>query len=154
LTQGWDGTARLWALRTGVEVRRFDQDAEAPAIFSDDRTILGRWKSRWHLWDRTTGKAKALPGDLARCRGDGSCMSADGRILLTADHQIVTLWAWPAGKQLRKIRTNQKVNKALVTADGRTVLVLGEEGRVTLWDRQTGKQKDTLPLRVGMYPQL
>jgi RNA polymerase sigma factor (sigma-70 family) len=151
LTSGWDGTARLWDLRTGAELRHFSQDGDSQAEFLDDHTILTHEMRRWRLWDTATGKKQQLPADLARGRGIAFGLSRDGRTLLTAEDQTVTVWSWPAGQRLRQMRASGRVLKALGTADGRTVLVVEESGKITIWDRRTGANQGSLPVRSGMY---
>jgi RNA polymerase sigma factor (sigma-70 family) len=153
LTDGWDGKACLWDLRTGREVRSFSQNSNTKAVLAGDGTVLTQAKDRWQLWDRT-GKERALPGDLAGARGGLLGFSPDGRTLLTAENSTVTLWAWPGGKRLQQIQGEKKVQKALLTKDGRTVVTVEEEGTVDIWERKTGKKQGTLPLRAGRYPDL
>jgi RNA polymerase sigma factor (sigma-70 family) len=153
LTDGWDGKACLWDLRTGREVHSFSQNPNTKAVLAGDGTVLTQANDRWQLWDRT-GKERALPGELDRGRGGLLGFSPDGRTLLTAENNTVTLWAWPGGKRLQKIRAEKKVQKALLTKDGRTVVTVEEEGSVAVWERKTGKKQGTLPLRPGRYPDL
>ncbi len=155
LTNGWDGTARLWDLRTGSQVWQVSHDSgDSPAVLLDGRTVLTRWQGRWRLWDGMTGKEKPPPGDLARGRGNALGLSPDGGTLLSAEDGTVTLWSWPGGQRLRQIRAEGKVHRALLTPDGRTVLTWASGGPVALWDRHTGRNQGTLPVRVGMYPDL
>jgi WD40 repeat protein len=153
LTSAWEDTARLWNLRTGREVRRFAHGSVSRAVLLDERTVLTRWQGKWKLWDSTTGKEKPLPGALAKGRGEAFGLSLDGSTLLTADNQTVTLWAWPSGKKLQQIHAEKRVQKALVTSDGRSVLTMDEQGLVAVWDRKTGKNQGTLPLGVRMMYQ-
>jgi RNA polymerase sigma factor (sigma-70 family) len=154
LTSAWDDTARVWDLRTGKELCRFAQDSGSRALLLDNRTVLTCWKGRCKLWDCTTGQEKLSPGDLAQGRGSAVGLSRDGRTLFTTEKNQVTLWAWPSGKRLQHIRADKNVENAMLTPDGLTVLTYEEGGRVTLWDRKTGKRQGSLPLKAGMYRDL
>src|SRR5947209_3902119 len=91
-----DGTARLWDLAGGREVRCFQGHREgvvAVVVAGDGRRLLtGSWDKTARLWDVDTGKeVRTLAGH--RDSVWGVALSPDGRQALTASFdRTVRLW--------------------------------------------------------------
>jgi RNA polymerase sigma factor (sigma-70 family) len=114
LSGGQDGTARLWDLATGREVRRFSKPRAA------------------------------APGPPAfRFGGFAVALSPDGRALATCDGlEEVTLWDVATGKETRAIRlAGMEGATALVFApDGKTLAGLAPGPEIVLWDAAKGEE--------------
>ncbi|MCI0462115.1 MAG: protein kinase [Gemmataceae bacterium] len=175
-----DGTARIWEVDSGKELRSLDRDlgpvtcvtfaregnsvlvAGGPSLGPDER-------KRWTVaeWETQTGKIQRTLQ-----RGDSSppankkllSLSADGKsVLVVTVHnhlgagpltQLQPLtWSGEAQDQRLFAEPNVSVALAALSADGRFVLTAPGEGRkepLRLWDLQTGKARSFTPVVTGV----
>jgi WD40 repeat protein/serine/threonine protein kinase len=97
------------------------------------------------LWDMATGREVAKFGGFLE-RIIGLAFSADGRLLLAADkHGALRLLPIPMDWQVDRILRdrsgpNKSVAMAVVSSDGRTILSAAVDGRLTRWDRESGRR--------------
>ena len=107
LTGSDDGTARLWQITTGQEVRRFvvGGNVQAVAFSPDDRYALIGAGSMAQLWDIDTGeKVREFSGHTDSVLS--VAYSPDGRYILTgSDDRRARLWDAETGQQIRTFDT-------------------------------------------------
>jgi WD40 repeat protein len=112
-TAAWDGTARLWDAQTGKEERRLDMPEPrdyhpghlSRIMFSPDNkfAVVAQQAAPNEpgaiVWNPRTGKK------IHEFRGGtgGVGLSADGRLLACAAHDVLRLYQLPTGKAVREI---------------------------------------------------
>jgi WD40 repeat protein len=139
LTGGTDGTARLWNLTTGREVRTFGNRSEqvTRAEFSRDGTLVvtGSSDGTARVWDVRTGTQRA---SLA---GDGSeqfhaTFSPDAQAVLTwRPGGRARVWEWTTGRNVAL--GGRGVQGAAFSPDGGLVVTGSSDGRLRLWGWRT-----------------
>jgi RNA polymerase sigma factor (sigma-70 family) len=148
-----DGTARLWNLATGKELRVFDQGAPVTAAFlcgNDKRLITGSQEKPARMWDLETGQEIAAFRD-ADSAGQ-LALSRDGQWLASAkegpDETTVRLWNVQTGKMARSFPVPRAVRVLRLSSDGKWLAAgcgLGamkedEQESLRIWDTASGKQ--------------
>jgi hypothetical protein len=123
LTAGDDGSARLWDVAIGREVRRFlgHGSSVISAVFSADgrHVLTASADSTARLWDAQTGLG------LRRFVGhsdavSSAVLSSDGRRMWTASHDgTVELWETGSGKGLCSIISFRDGTWAVMDVEGR-----------------------------------
>jgi WD40 repeat protein len=124
----------------GRTLLRLPSDADAAAFSPDGRFLVsGGHGSGVDLWEIATGrKVRTLPW-----RDDLFAFSADGRTLVSANKrdEKVRVWDLAAGKITFQLRHPGAGAASLALApDGKTLVVLTDDGRIHLWDLVTGKE--------------
>jgi WD40 repeat protein len=147
----------------------------AVAFSPDGRVLLtGSWGSEARLWDTATGQPLTAPFDLEPAgRVFAVAFSPDGKTFLTGSGDqggragIVNPGAWGVGGGKPKVRLwfgqarlwetatgklaapAMKHDGAVVAvafgADGKTLLTVGEDGCLRVWDAATGALRRELP---------
>jgi WD40 repeat protein len=150
LTGSRDGTARLWDVATGQEVRRFEghggflrPGAVLSVAFSPD----GRWAltgsddKTARLWDVATGQ------QIRRFDGHSGSVwsvafSPNGRWALTgSDDKTARLWDVATGQQIRRFDGHSgSVWSVAFSPGGCWVLTGSDDKTARLWDVATGQQ--------------
>jgi serine/threonine protein kinase len=162
---GFDGTARLWDLDNGWEVRRFEgldvPDVSPPAwgrqvwslaVSADGRRLLcGRRDGSLLLSDVDSGRL------LRRLEGHerfvtAAALSADGRLALSGAREVfqdegrphpdgsVRLWDAEQGRERQRLADGVGgVWAVALSGDGRRALAAGQDGSVLLLDPATGQ---------------
>ncbi len=159
---------RLWDVKTGAEIRRFERGAAAmlldgggPICFSPDGSTLAGTSPFGEvvLWDAATGRKKA---DLGRHAGTGNgsnyvfalAFAADGRTLASCGPDgTVHLWDVVRCQPLHVLRSSDtEVHAIAFTRDGSQILSGGgtqkrgdpaadyKDGTIRVWDTASGKQ--------------
>jgi WD40 repeat protein len=132
-----DGTARLWDLDAGKELRRLDGHPERiiGAAFSPDgrRAATACWDQKARVWDVGTGK-------LLRALDCGSkafavAFSPDGKRLATGlERGDVVLWDLATGKAVRRLEGHTAAAYVLrFSGDGRLLVSAGKDHKVRVW---------------------
>ncbi|MBI4772067.1 MAG: PD40 domain-containing protein, partial [Chloroflexi bacterium] len=146
---GADGTARLWDVRAGEQLRAFEGHSDAVngvAFAPDGKTILtGSSDGAARLWDVSDGtELRALAAGRGAVLSVG--FSPDGKTVLTGQ-QDGSVWQWEAssGQVVREFNGHSGAVLCLaLPADGKTLLTGGEDTTARLWDVATGRELQTL----------
>jgi len=147
LTASIDGTARLWDVATGKEIRRFECDrAVTSAAFSPDgeRILTGTHDGTVRLWDASSGKQilqlavlGASPADLTTA----VAFSPDGSEILTGSRKTAQLWDARTGVEIRRFEGHTSpINSVAFSPDGRLVLTGSNDHTARLWAASSGKE--------------
>lgn len=151
LSGGNDGTARLWDLDTGKEVRRVQGmpgKVWAVAFAPDGRSALvGCSKGTLGVFDVGTGQlTRAFPKQTKAVRC--VCFLPDGKRAVTANYdRFVRLLDVNDAKELQQLSGHASGQLSLAcSADGKLALSGGgqKEKVAILWDLQTGKSRHHL----------
>jgi WD40 repeat protein len=140
-----DGTVRLWDLRTGKEVRRFEGHNEQVLCvsFSPDgkRALSGGTSTLARMWDVATGE------EIRSFRGHTSELSTavfspDMRRVLTASHDsTLRLWDAESGEMLMMIDDHTgMLTWAAFLPDGKRAISSSGDNSLRLWDLETGRE--------------
>jgi RNA polymerase sigma factor (sigma-70 family) len=143
---GQDGVARLWDPATGKELRSMPMGMRSGGgdlAFSTDGKTLAVGMNAIHLFDVASGK------DLLASTGHGgavyaSALAPDGRTIATAS-QDGTIIAWDAvtGRQQRLL--GQEGTWPPLSR-GHTLLSVGPERMLRVWDLTSGRDVHTIGL--------
>ena len=136
-----DGTARLWNLADGTEIRRFQglsKWVRAGAVSRDGkRLVIGHNDGVVQLWSAETG---AEVQRLERRCGwiNWLAFTPDGRHLLIADREAA-LYDLVTGKLVRLFAGHgDDVQQLALAPNGALLLTASYDGDVRLWDFQSG----------------
>jgi WD40 repeat protein len=146
VTASKDGTARLWDVATGTELRRLTHGNEVTAAsFSPDgRTVVTASGDKTaRLWDAATGE------ELQRLSHDGWVLAAsfspDGRTVVTASgDKTARLWDAATGKELQRLAHGNGVRAASFSPDGRSIVTGSDDWSARVWDAAAGKELQRL----------
>jgi WD40 repeat protein len=123
LTAGEDGTAHLWDLGTGKEIRRFGPKQGNPG-------------NGLHAW----------PGAVLVFTGYGGnssvALAPDGKVLaIGSPDGTVQMWDVATGKELSQFKAPPNSFGALVfSPDGKTLATRGGDQTIRLWETASGKE--------------
>ena len=145
LTGGDDGTARLWDVATGKQIRVFKGHTDrvnSVAYSPDGHTVLtGSYDRTARLWDVATGR------ELRTLKGHSNdvlsvAFSPDGGFVLTgSEDRTARLWEAATGQQIRSFagHTNA-VTSVAFSPDGRFVLTGSRDKTARIWDTASAQQ--------------
>ncbi len=142
----YNGTLHLWEAATGVQLRRIEckQDILDVVVFSPDgrRLATGGTDGTICLWDPRTGKEchrlKAHQRRVIRI-----FFSPDGKRLVSSSNDVIRVWDAATGRPLRDMgeKAAHSWLPIALSLDG-TLLASGQtDGRIRLWDMDTGQEK-------------
>ncbi|HJZ94226.1 MAG TPA: WD40 repeat domain-containing protein, partial [Gemmataceae bacterium] len=148
-TGGNDRDVILWAADTGKQIRSIDHPSEVQCLaFSPDGTKLavGSADDRLRVYQVATGKR------LAELEKAGSppnvsavAWSSDSAFVLAGrGNHTLQYWSLKANKDVQNIQTMAPVNRAALSADGKTLVGMSHDRSVRFWDAATGRLKLTL----------
>jgi WD40 repeat protein/serine/threonine protein kinase/tetratricopeptide (TPR) repeat protein len=144
LTAGWDGTARVWDVATGRQLRRLEGfgDRAGCASLSRDgrRALVAGDGTAVVVWDVTTRKVIRRFTKARGWTGSGR-LSPDGRRALFGDApDLLRLGDLDTGKVLRTLKGHAgQIQDVAISRDGRRALSGSRDGTMCLWDLETGK---------------
>jgi WD40 repeat protein len=144
LSCGYDQTVRLWDLRTGRELRRFDHSGPVRSLTltADGRRCLSAsHDGTARLWDVETGQ------EVRRFLGTAggflyaALLPDQRRMVAGGAGGTVFLWDLETGRELRRFEGHTgTVDCVKPTPDGRRIVSAGGDGSVRLWDADAGTE--------------
>ena len=153
-TGGADQTAKLWEVRTGLEIRTLaaHTGAVGTLAFSPDGRLLvtGSADRTARIWDVATG------GELRALKGHAGAITAlafsdDGRSIASAgEDRVVKLWDAASGVEVRSLAGHAGAIQAVAfSRDGRTLASGGLDASARLWDVAAGRELRALAHDTG-----
>ena len=145
VTASHDGTARLWDVTTGEEIKAFKGHGDwvRSASFSPDgaQVVTASYDGTARLWDVTTGeeiKAFKGHGDWVR----SASFSPDGAQVVTASPDgTARLWDVTTGEEIKAFKGHGDwVRSASFSPDGAQVVTASDDRTARLWDVTTGEE--------------
>jgi WD40 repeat protein len=145
-TGSTDGTARLWEMATGKEVRAFQ--GLAAQVASVSLSGDGKWLATGgsdniaRLWEVATGKeARAFHHGRFSWVTSVS-LSDDGKWLVTSALDKTTrLWEVATGKEVHAFRGHPGIVRAVsLSRDGKWLVTGSDDNTARLWEVATGKE--------------
>jgi WD40 repeat protein len=141
------GGAQLWDVSSGALIRTFKQsDGVASVAFAPDgKTILTGGGSIARLWDVQSGE---ILHEL-KTNGDAKILlvayAPGGDILFIGGYGVAELWDARSGQRLRTFpQPVEYITSVAFSPDGKTVLTAEWNGRVKVWNVQSGTLLYTL----------
>ncbi len=154
------GTLKRWDVVTGAVVAELPGDATGGALCEvspdGDVFVLGTYRSgSIQVCDAHTGKELRRLGG-PRERVFGLAFSADGAVvaILGADNndRAIRVWSVRTGQEMgQAIKPGFLCTRIALSPDGRTILGLGYNRAVHVWDATTGELKRTLTPREHLF---
>jgi len=145
LTSGNDGTARLWDVATGKELRQFrgHDGSVLDCAFSPDGVLLltAGCDGTARLWETNSGiQVRQFEGHdapVAFC-----VFSPDGILVLTADNNgTAYLWETNSGLEVKHFKAHSGIIKACAfSSEGALIITDNHGGGVSLWEVATEKE--------------
>jgi WD40 repeat protein len=157
LTGSYDGTARLWELRTGKPLQVLSGHADHVVCVAwsphDARVATGSWDGTARIWDPSTGDC------LTVLTGHDSWVSSvswspDGGYLATGSRDNTAgIWDMGDGRLTQRLVGHTDwVRSAEWRPDGRQLLTGSYDQTAALWDARSGRQLGQLSGHVNAVP--
>jgi WD40 repeat protein len=138
-------TVRIWTVKDGKKVQEIDNKSLTEALdlafAPDDKTVVaaGAWNDTSHFpkkGDKITiqGKEIKLEEDFV--------LNLQGVIMTRKEGNFAVQWDATTGKEARKFGgLTQTLRSLAYSADGKLVAAASKDGRVCIWDAETGKER-------------
>lgn len=161
LSASWDGTLRLWNLKTGRTTRRFmghKKDVLSVAFSADNRQIVsGSRDKSINVWN-TIGVIKKQMNDPATAHRDWvTCVrfspNVDEPVIVSSgrDH-TVKVWDMNTFDLKHNLVGHKSyVNAVTVSPDGSLCASGGKDGLAMLWDLNEGKKLSSLDAKGEIH---
>jgi RNA polymerase sigma factor (sigma-70 family) len=159
---GYDGTARVWDVATGRELRRFvvhQASVQSVQFAPDGKALFGHGADgRVYIWDLEQGKLVRQIGlqfEAIPCWA----LAPDGKTLATAHHDFanrnhkIRLWDAATGKELRVLKGHDDTICSLTfSPDGTELASAAKDDTLRLWATATGTEKARHKLPTQLTP--
>jgi eukaryotic-like serine/threonine-protein kinase len=147
-----DGTAKVWELATGRQVRGFagHSGGVAGLALAPDGRRLATVARDGTVRVLETATGKELFSLAKRTAGRGSvAFSPDGRRLVVAGDPKATIYD-ETGKEIRSFEGHSKrVTAVAFSPDGQRVASAGDDGPLWIWEAASGKRLESYPHTSG-----
>ncbi len=144
-TASFDGTARIWDVRSGRELRRIDVAGDSVTFTPDGSSlVVGGFDGGTVVYGVADGRLQRSlqqADHVADVR-----FSPDERTMITAGIGFVKLWDARSFALKRAFGLLDDPIRAALSADGRT-LVGGTDAGLRIWDPRNGRQRRFVPDR-------
>lgn len=154
MTAAGDGTARLWDLRTGRELRRFCH-AKGHYVWcicllpgkAEFLTASGnKCVTRWNADSGKILRKYRHAGMVFRLAIDGGAK----RLAAVDDKNLCVLWDLETGKEIRRFKGHKdSVYTVQFTRDDKVLITGSGDDTIRFWDVETGSQKRRLASKLG-----
>jgi WD40 repeat protein len=139
ITAADDGTARLWDVSAGKELRRFQHPGRvfsvSCSLADPDIVATAAADGTARVWSATTGT------QLLAIRPKGGeaievSFSPDGRRLITTSEHETRLWESRTGEELIVLRHDapEEINSAHFGPDGMRIITASNNGTAKVWE--------------------
>jgi WD40 repeat protein len=136
------GTARIWDLETGKEVKSFHTEYgfESLAFIQGNKLLASLEEFSIHVLELAQGKkVRKFQGHT----GIVCCLavSPKGTLLASGSQdKTVRLWNLASGKEVRTLTRHRRTVRAVAfSPNGRTLVSQGDDGLIYFWNARTGK---------------
>lgn len=150
LSGSWDGTLRLWDLKTGLTTRRFvghSKDVLSVAFSADNRQIVSASRDRKiNLWNTLAECKFELQGhtDWVSCVRFSPNVEAPAVVSAGWD-RVIKVWDLASCKVKFDLRGHAGyINTVTVSPDGSLCASGGKDGVAMLWDLNEGQALSSL----------
>jgi guanine nucleotide-binding protein subunit beta-2-like 1 protein len=153
LSASWDGTLRLWNLKTGVTTKRFvghKKDVLSVAFSADNRQIVSGSRDRTiNVWN-TIGVLKKSLDEMDAHRDWVTCVRFSPNVdepVIVSSARDFTVKVWDMNEFKLKhnlVGHKNAVNAVTVSPDGSLCASGGKDGVAILWDLNEGKALSSL----------
>jgi WD40 repeat protein len=141
LTVSEDGTARLWDLRSGTQLRVFYEptgESMNSAWFSPDGTkiVTSSNDGTARMWSVATGAlVQNFSGrDLSPVYN--AAFSADGHLVVTCSGGAATIWSAQTGQQLTEFQSRTSLSDCEFNPNGSEVITAGGDGQTRIFSTE------------------
>ena len=148
LSGSFDFTARLWNFSEQTEIGVLDAHAgpvtSVAFVGNGDRALTASDDMTAILWDLKTLKPrKRLIGHGHKIMG--LAVTKDGKRAATGSwDKTVRLWDLGRGETIRIFRASSPVNAVVFADSGKILIAGGHDGKISVWNTETGRTKATL----------
>jgi WD40 repeat protein len=153
VTASWDGTAKVWDVRTGQEIltlKGHTKEVSFAAFTQDGRRIVtGSYDHTAKIWDAATGRElHTVRGCTETIDFSPDCQKiVSGSGLEPSDAEI---WDVSSGRKLLTLTGHVvRVEAVSYSPDGKRVVTGGYDRLAKVWDAQTGRELLTIKGHTG-----
>jgi len=160
LSASWDGTLRLWNLKTGMTTRRFighSKDVLSVAFSADNRQIVSGSRDRTiNVWN-TIGVIKHTMNEQTAHRDWVTCVRFSPNVddpVIVSSGRDKTVKVWDMNDFSLKhnlVGHKSYVNAVTVSPDGSLCASGGKDGLAMLWDLNEGKALSSLEAKGEIH---
>jgi RNA polymerase sigma factor (sigma-70 family) len=143
ITAGSDGVLRVWDPASGKELRQIPLGTRGltTLAFTVDSKTVAVASNSIRLIDLATGKDK-LPALGPQHAVGAQPVAPDGRTAATINEGYIQLWDATTGRPRDRIGVEgHGVAILCPSADGRTLITIGEDKTLRVWDVPSGKER-------------